>query len=162
MAGMVGGVFASRTARVLRSGWPCASQDYHRFHFPVSGTLGSPRDLGGKYYAVNPVVVNTECDVFTENRRSVALIDSEEFGKVAFVAVGATLVGSIVLTAQPGSTVRKGDEYGYFAYGGSTTIAVFQKGRVKFDEDILATTRKYMETLVQMGNRIGEAMPADA
>ena len=71
----------------------CAWQDYHRFHFPVRGTLVSLRDIPGKLYTVNPIAVNSRnVNVFCENKRAVALIDSPDFGRVAFVAIGATMV----------------------------------------------------------------------
>ena len=67
------------------------------------------------------------------------------------------LVGSIQLTGagEQGNKVRKGDELGYFAYGGSTCILLFKAGAVRFDEDLLANSQKGVETLVQMGERIG-------
>ena len=100
--------------------------------------------------------------VFTENRREVAYIASSQFGEVAFVAIGATLVGSVVIEAAPGSAVKKGDPFGYFAYGGSTTIALFQKGRAAFDEDVRENSRKQIETLVKMGEHIGDAAAPEA
>ena len=60
------------------------------------------------------MAVNQSVDVYSENKRIVSTIESKEFGTVCFVAIGATMVGSICLTAAPGSTVTKGDEYGYF------------------------------------------------
>jgi phosphatidylserine decarboxylase len=114
-------------------------QDYHRFHFPVSGVLASVREVPGKLMTVNPIAVNSSYpNVFTENKRSVAIIETEEFGDVAFVAIGATMVGSIVFTAETGWSYRKGEEMGYFQFGGSTVVAVFQEGTVAFDEDLLS------------------------
>lgn len=68
-------------------------QDYHRFHFPVSGTLKSITHVRGKLYTVNPIAVNSSfANVFTENKRAVCIIDSPDFGEVAFIAIGATMV----------------------------------------------------------------------
>ncbi|KAI8026284.1 Phosphatidylserine decarboxylase proenzyme 2 [Camellia lanceoleosa] len=73
-----------------------APQDYHRFHFPVSGTIENFVDIPGCLYTVNPIAVNSKyCNVFTENKRVVSVISTRDFGKVAFVAIGATMVGSI-------------------------------------------------------------------
>lgn len=56
---------------------------------------------------------------------------------------------------EPGGKVLKGDELGYFAYGGSTCILLFKAGAVQFDEDLVATSQQGLETLVRMGERIG-------
>ncbi|CAL9098997.1 unnamed protein product [Musa textilis] len=74
---------------------------------------------------VNPIAVNSKyCNVFTENKRVVSIISTSEFGKVAFVAIGATMVGSIAFTKNEGDYVHKGDEFGYFSFGGSTVICL--------------------------------------
>ncbi|KAA0031515.1 phosphatidylserine decarboxylase proenzyme 2-like [Cucumis melo var. makuwa] len=104
-------------------------QDYHRFHFPVSGFIEQIVDIPGCLYTVNPIAVNSKyCNVFTENKRSVAIISTSDFGKVAFVAIGATMVGSITFKKGKGDNVKKGEEFGYFSFGGSTVICVFEKG----------------------------------
>ena len=70
---------------------------------------------------------------------------------IAFVAIGALLVGSIKFTVEEGQQVKRGEELGYFAYGGSTVVAVYPKGLVKFDEDLTANSRKKLETLMKVG-----------
>jgi len=135
-----------------------APQDYHRFHFPICGVISEPTHIDGSYYTVNPVAVNQHVDVYSENKRCVATIASKEFGTVCFIAIGATMVGAISLTAAPGAVVQKGDEYGYFAFGGSTCILLFEKGRIAFDEDLSVNSQKPLETLVRMGSSIGRAL----
>lgn len=61
----------------------------------------------------------------------------QTFGPVAYIAIGATMVGSIVWTAKVGQTVAKGEELGYFAFGGSTVITIFQADRLCWDEDLV-------------------------
>ncbi|KAG6788874.1 hypothetical protein POTOM_004952 [Populus tomentosa] len=103
-------------------------KDYHRFHSPVSGTIEKFVKIPGCLYTVNPIAVNSKyCNVFTENKREVSIISTAHFGKVAFVAIGATMVGSITFSKKAGDHVKKGDEYGYFSFGGSTVICVFEK-----------------------------------
>jgi len=138
-----------------------APQDYHRFHFPVSGVVQSITHIPGHLYTVNPVAVNAY-DVYTENQRVVCLVDSPEFGLVAVVCIGATLVGSIGITAVEGKSYTKGDEMGYYAFGGSTNVAVFQPGTVKFDDDLLEHSGRSLETLVKMGTSIGVATQSKA
>ncbi|KAI3752806.1 hypothetical protein L2E82_24843 [Cichorium intybus] len=133
-----------------------APQDYHRFHFPISGTIEQIVDIPGCLYTVNPIAVNSKyCNVFTENKRAISIISTADFGKVAFVAIGATMVGSITFTKKKGDHVQKGDEFGYFSFGGSTVICVFQKDSIALDEDLLATSARSLETLVSVGMQLG-------
>eukprot|EP00897_Mesotaenium_endlicherianum_P003965 jgi/Mesen1/3597/ME000020S03131 len=138
-----------------------APQDYHRFHSPVSGTVSGFSDIPGHLFTVNPIGVNGKfCDVFTENKRKLCLISTADFGDVAFVAIGATMVGSIVFTCSPGDVIKKGDELGYFQFGGSTCIAVFQQGTIHFDDDLAANSVRSLETLVKVGDTLGVARGA--
>ncbi|CBI20028.3 unnamed protein product, partial [Vitis vinifera] len=133
-----------------------APQDYHRFHFPVSGTIECFVDIPGCLYTVNPIAVNSKyCNVFTENKRVVSVISTSDFGKVAFVAIGATMVGSITFTKKKGDYVQKGEEFGYFSFGGSTVICVFEKDTIEIDEDLLENSTKSLETLVAVGMKLG-------
>ncbi|XP_027106336.1 phosphatidylserine decarboxylase proenzyme 2 isoform X1 [Coffea arabica] len=133
-----------------------APQDYHRFHSPVSGTIEMFVNIPGCLYTVNPIAVNSKyCNVFTENKRVVCIISTADFGKVAFVAIGATMVGSITFSKKLGEYVQKGDELGYFSFGGSTVICVFEKDRIKIDEDLLENSERSLETLVSVGMQLG-------
>ncbi|KAG6523874.1 hypothetical protein ZIOFF_013761 [Zingiber officinale] len=144
-----------------------APQDYHRFHVPVSGTIESFHEIPGYLYTVNPIAVNSKyCNVFTENKRVVSVISTSEFGKVcsflvsctcivAFIAIGATMVGSITFTKEKGDYVHKGDEFGYFSFGGSTVICIFEKHSIEIDEDLLSNSERSLETLVAVGMRLG-------
>ncbi|KAK3222480.1 hypothetical protein Dsin_009505 [Dipteronia sinensis] len=133
-----------------------APQDYHRFHLPVSGTIENFVDIPGSLYTVNPVAVNSKyCNVFTENKRVISIISTAHFGKVAFVAIGATMVGSITFSKKEGDVVKKGDEFGYFSFGGSTVICIFEKDAIHIDEDLLVNSARSLETLVSVGMRLG-------
>lgn len=133
-----------------------APQDYHRFHIPAKGTVQHINPIEGTYYTVNPCVVNEDLDVFTDNHRSITTVKSHHGFNYAIVSVGALLVGSIVMTnAEPEKELNKGEEMGFFQYGGSTVIAVFPKDTVQWDEDLKTNSEKSVETLVQMGERIG-------
>lgn len=134
-----------------------APQDYHRFHVPVDGKLGKFVPLDGKLYTVNPIAIRADVDVYTENKRTRVTIDSPQFGEVMFIAVGATMVGSIVMTQKEGAEVKRGDEMGYFAFGGSTVLVLFRKGAIQFDQDLLVNSSKPIETLIRVGDSIGLA-----
>lgn len=118
-------------------------------------------DIHGELYTVNPQAINEDLNVFTLNKRSVMRITADfgngKKGDVVFVAVGAMLVGSIGWSKKTGDTVQKGEELGWFQYGGSTTICVFpESSGIKFDEDIAANSQKSMETLVRVGMEIAK------
>lgn len=134
-----------------------APQDYHRFHVPVSGTLGKPMTIEGEYYTVNPMAIRSSLDVFGENVRVLVPIESDEFGLVMVVCVGAMMVGSTVITAKEGNHVRRIDELGYFQFGGSTLVVLFEPGRVKFDSDLVNNSTGALETLVRVGMSIGHS-----
>jgi phosphatidylserine decarboxylase len=134
-----------------------APADYHRFHCPLDGVVGDVRHLPGQYYTVNPQAVNEPgFDVFTANTRSVLTLTHTLTGKeIAFVAIGALLVGSIVFTVEKGQNVKRGDELGYFAYGGSTVVCIFPKDMIEFDADLLKYSSKPVETLMKAGWSLG-------
>ncbi|KAJ9478971.1 Phosphatidylserine decarboxylase proenzyme 2 [Pseudozyma hubeiensis] len=135
-----------------------APQDYHRFHCPADATVGKPTWITGQYYTVNPMAIRSAIDVYGENIRVVVPFDSKEFGRFYAVCIGAMMVGSTVLTVEEGSEVKRGDEFGYFKFGGSTIVLVFEKGRVRWDQDLLDNGRAAIETLVRVGMGIGRAV----
>ncbi|KAF8939385.1 hypothetical protein BGZ58_009913 [Dissophora ornata] len=132
-----------------------APQDYHRYHIPVKGTLSEPKLIEGEYYTVNPMAIRSQLDVYGENKRMVSTIKSKEFGTVAYVAIGAMMVGSIVLTTEAGEAVERMDEHGYFAFGGSTIVLLFEPKSIQFDEDLVQSSKKQVEMLVKVGSRVG-------
>ncbi|KAL1940356.1 hypothetical protein VTO73DRAFT_8928 [Trametes versicolor] len=139
-----------------------APMDYHRFHSPIDGIIGDVTEIAGEYYTVNPQAVNEPgFDVFTANKRAVLyMTHTQTHTPVAFVAIGAMLVGSIKWTggAQKGATVKRGDELGYFAYGGSTVVALFPKGLMRFDDDLIKNAAVPIETLVKVGESLGKTV----
>ncbi|KAG9104674.1 hypothetical protein FRC06_000060 [Ceratobasidium sp. 370] len=144
-----------------------APADYHRFHSPCAGVFGTPVSKSGKYYTVNPQAVHTTLDVFTANRRDIRILESDIPSvsgltvPVAVVAIGAMLVGSVNWSnPAEGTKVAKGEDIGWFQYGGSTMIAVFPGERVKWDDDLVATSEEGIEVLVRVGEKIGQAISA--
>jgi len=138
-----------------------APVDYHRFHFPVDGTVLYEKNIQGTYYSVNPLALRKKVELLCENERDYTVIRSERFGRMIMAEVGATMVGSIIQTGQ-GPRVVKGEEKGFFRFGGSTVILFFRKGVVEIDQDLLINTSNHLETIVKMGEHIGRALPAAA
>ncbi len=131
-----------------------APVDYHRFHFPVSGNLSPIKKIDGDYYSVNPFALRKKAEILCLNKREYTILSNPFFGEVLMAEVGATMVGSIEQTFK-GSSVNKGEEKGYFKFGGSTIVLLFEKNRIHIDEDLLINTAKGYETTVKMGERIG-------
>ena len=131
--------------------------DYHRFHFPVAGTPRDARRIDGWLYSVSPVALRRNLRYLVENKREVTLIESPVFGAVAMVEIGATNVGSIRQAFVPDRPMAKGDEKGFFAFGGSCVITLFERGRIRFDADVMASNSDFIECYARMCDRLGEA-----
>lgn len=130
--------------------------DYHRFHFIDDGVCGTSQKIKGAYYSVNPIALEKVPNLFCKNKREWSIFKSNHFGNVITMEVGATCVGTIIQTYRPNFKVKKGDEKGYFKFGGSTTILFFKKDVIKIDTDIINETKKGIESLVTMGETIGK------
>ncbi|EAA62952.1 hypothetical protein AN3188.2 [Aspergillus nidulans FGSC A4] len=126
-----------------------APQDYHRFHIPVDGVMGTPKTIEGEYYTVNPMAIRSALDVYGENVRVLVPIDSVRHGRVMVICVGAMMVGSTVITRQAGEKVSRAEELGYFKFGGSTLLLLFEEGKVNFDSDLVDNSRGALETLFE-------------
>ena len=136
--------------------------DYHRFHFIDSGIPRKSKFIDGNYYSVNPTALERIPKLYCQNKREWSIFKSDNFGDIIHVEVGATCVGSIIQTYKPGVKVTKGQEKGYFKFGGSTTILFFKKNTIKIDDDILKQTKLGFECKIQMGETIGEKVNAVA
>ena len=131
-----------------------APPDYHRYHFPVSGiTASSNIKIDGDYYSVNPLALRKKAEIFWLNKREYGIIKSPILGDVVMVEVGATMVGSMIQT-YTSTTVKKGEEKGYFKFGGSTVVLLFEKDQIKIDADLLTNTANSLETTIKMGEQI--------
>jgi phosphatidylserine decarboxylase len=129
--------------------------DYHRFHFPCDGVPSKAQSIHGHLYSVNPLALKKRMAIFCENKRMITEFDTEDFGKVLYIEIGATSVGSIHQTYNPGQRVCKGEEKGYFEFGGSCLVLLFEKGRIQFDQDLIENTRNKLETRANFGDSLG-------
>lgn len=134
-----------------------APQDYHRFHIPVDGILRKPKLIAGEYYTVNPMAIRSALDVYGENVRVICPIDTELFGRVMVICVGAMMVGSTVITRNEGDNVKRAEELGYFKFGGSTILTLFEPGKMVYDADLVANSTNAVETLIRAGMSIGHS-----
>jgi phosphatidylserine decarboxylase len=129
-----------------------AAADYHRCHFPADGGASPPRAAGSRLHSVHPIALEAGAPSFA-NYRMVTRIDSDGFGPLLIVEVGALTVGSIVQTFTP-SRVARGQEKSYFRFGGSALLMLALAQRVRFDDDLISATDKGLESRVRVGTRV--------
>lgn len=127
--------------------------NYHRYCFTDWGRVVSNRFIPGILHTVNPLALEKH-DVYGKNCRELTVIETENFGKVAYMEVGAMMVGRI--NNHPVETFEKGQEKGYFSFGGSTIIMLYKKDVLEIDEDIAENSKTEVETTVLYGEKIGK------
>lgn len=134
-----------------------APNDYHRYHFPCNGIPSEMRKIKGRYFSVSPyALAQNFTQVFCENKREICTLQTKDKGDMLIIPVGATMVGSMVSTFNPNQKITKGDEMGYFAFGGSTIVVLIDKNYIKINQDLLKNTQNKLETYVQMGEKIAD------
>jgi phosphatidylserine decarboxylase len=92
-----------------------------------------------------PQAIRTTLDVYGENARKIVPIDSPQFGRVMAVCIGAMMVGSIKTTLSEGDSVKRGQEFGYFAFGVSTVAILLC---VTFIKPSLTHDRRFDDSLL--------------
>ena len=146
------GKFAGGTAIVSR----LCPTDYHRFHFPAAGIPGEPRLINGPLYSVNPIALSRNLAWLWENKRQITRVENSPAGEYLFLEIGATNVGSIINTHAAGKPAEKGDEKGYFRFGGSMVMMIFQSCRITPISEILQHSGEGREIYARMGDRAAE------
>lgn len=120
-----------------------SATDYHRWHSPVAGTVVRAFTVGGTYYSEADAegsdaddAPDSQAYLAHVSARAVVVIEADDpaIGLVAFVGVGMLEVSSCILDGAvvSGNHLGKGDELGYFQFGGSTHCLVFEPGAVDF------------------------------
>lgn len=131
--------------------------DYHRFHFPCAGIPGEARLINGPLFSVSPIALRRRLSYLWENKRVLTRLETEAFGLVLILEIGATCVGSIHQTYEPGRPVAKGAEKGYFAFGGSSTMTFFEPGAIHLADDLLEHSRQCRELYARIGSPLGSS-----
>lgn len=135
-----------------------APVDYHRFHFPVNCMPEVTKEIPGPLYSVNPIALKSNIHILSRNKRMITPLHSKNFGTILFIEIGATHVGSIHQTFIHGEHYAKGDEKGYFSFGGSCIILLFEPFRIQFDQDLLDASCRKTEVLGRFGQSLGRAL----
>lgn len=129
--------------------------DYHRYCYIADGEKTGNRRIPGVLHTVNPIA-NDHYPIYKENTREFTTLRTKNFGDVIMMEVGALLVGRIVNHHQQ-AQVKRGQEKGFFRFGGSTVVVLLKAGAAEIDEDILRNSREGIETVVRFGEKIGRA-----
>jgi phosphatidylserine decarboxylase len=129
--------------------------DYHRYCYIDNGRKGDNIYIKGRLHTVQPIAVD-RVPVYVQNCREYTVMETENFGSAVQVEVGALMVGRIANRHGAGAIVR-GEEKGMFLFGGSTIVLLLESGRAVVDSEIFDNTAKGLETVVRMGEKIGES-----
>ena len=129
--------------------------DYHRYSYIDNGTLISKKNIKGVFNTVAPIAFDKH-KVYEENHRMYEVLDTENFGKIVQMEVGALMVGRIVNHEKRNFT--RGEEKGYFLFGGSTIVILVKENIIKIDKDILENSKENIETRVKLGERIAKRL----
>ena len=127
--------------------------DYHRFHFPLDATITDFFEISGELHSVNPWALKEKNNIFIKNERHVTLMESAEFGKLAYIEVGATCVGKIVQSSYE-KEVKRGQEKGYFLFGGSTVVLLGEPGKWSVSKDIRENAEINREVYLKLGDEL--------
>ncbi len=128
-------------------------ENYHHYIYPDDGVKGPNTYIGGKLHTVRPLA-HEKYAIYTENCREYTILDTENFGRVLFMEVGALMVGRIV-NLHGEHAFKRGEEKGYFEYGGSTVIMILKKNVAQLDEGFIKALDSEKELPVKQGQRIG-------
>ncbi len=127
-----------------------AVDDYHHYIFPDDGKVIETKHIDGVLHTVQPIAFE-KYKVFHENQRDVTFLECENLGNVCFIEVGALFVGKICNKNK--KVFKKGEEKGHFEFGGSTVIMLLEKD-FNINKRIVENTKKGIETIVKMGQKI--------
>jgi phosphatidylserine decarboxylase precursor len=129
--------------------------DYHRYHLPVGGVVKEVRKIPGKVTMDVVKKPDGSFDAvdgtgyqFTQDR-GLIVVDSP-LGLVAVLPIGMAQVSSVNLTPEVGAELPKGEEFGYFSFGGSDIVTLFEANKVRLDANV--------GTHYNQGRRIGRAI----
>ncbi len=153
--GMLG---KSETAKIFEGGPLMVARlcpvDYHRYHYPDDGRVIEHYSIHGEYDSVNPLALKLKSDILIANERQVSILQTKNFGKIAYVEVGAICVGKIVQSHPWDQDFYRGDEKGYFLFGGSTVVILGEKGAWAPSQDVLDNTAQGIETYIKLGDEV--------
>lgn len=134
------------------------ASDYHRYAFAADGYIGPSHYIEGQLHSVQPIACE-KYPVYRLNRRCWHLLETEEFGPMIQIEVGAMAVGGIV-TEIENARISRGQEMGHFELCGSTIVLLIQKDRAELRQELWDALRERSEIEVRRGMWIAEKATA--
>lgn len=125
--------------------------DYHHYVYPDDGEVLSNKHINGVLHTVQPLAFK-KYKVFSENDREVTFLNTKNYGEMAYIEVGAMMIGKIV--NEEVTKFKRGEEKGHFEFGGSTVILLFKKDQIKINKKIIENSKKEIETIVKLGDSL--------
>jgi phosphatidylserine decarboxylase len=134
-----------------------APVDYHHVHYPDQGRTLEHDRLGKRLWTVNWHALLNKPDILFSNERNITILATSNFGRLAFVEVGALSVGRIVQVHPLDTPFARGQEKSVFRFGGSAIVVFGEPGSWRPAGDVLAQTKQGVETFVRLGEPIARA-----
>nr|VFK57323.1 MAG: phosphatidylserine decarboxylase [Candidatus Kentron sp. TUN]VFK65608.1 MAG: phosphatidylserine decarboxylase [Candidatus Kentron sp. TUN] len=134
-----------------------APYHYHWFHFPDDGKILSHYHIPGKLHSVDPIAIEQKPDILWTNKRDITILETKNFGEIAYIEVGALTVGKINQLNKTGDHFLRGRKKGYFSFGGSTVLIVGEKGHWSPRNEIIENTKAGIECSVLLGQAIAKS-----
>ncbi len=128
--------------------------DYHRFHFPDDGEIVYRQLIEGPLDSVNPLALEHKPEILVKNERQISVLKTKNFKTILNIEVGALCVGKIKNSTECPQSVTRGQEKGYFLFGGSTSIIIGQNKAWKPNELILKNSKNNLETYYKLGDQV--------
>ena len=128
--------------------------DYHRYCYIDSGYQEKNNKIKGILHTVQPIALK-RYNFYKTNTREWTILHTNNFNEVVHIEIGAMTIGKIK-NEHENYIFKKGEEKGYFEFGGSTIVLLVKKGIITIDEDILENSKNNTETYVKYGEKIGK------
>ena len=131
-----------------------STDNYHRYCYIDSGVKSDNYSIKGVLHTVQPISLS-HYNFYKTNSREWTILNTTNFDKVIQVEIGALCIGKIKNNHKE-YEFKKGEEKGYFEFGGSTIVLLIKKNVISLDEDIYNNSKENIETIVKYGQRIGK------
>ena len=131
--------------------------DYHRYSYIDDGKTLSYKNIKGKFHTTSPIAFDS-FKVYEEAQREYNVLETKNFGQIVQMEIGALLVGKIVNHDNYKECFKRGEEKGYFLYGGSTVAIMVKENVLEIDKDILDYSNKKIETKVKLGEKVAKRL----
>jgi phosphatidylserine decarboxylase len=139
-----------------------APVDYHHVHYPDHGRTLDHDRLGQRLWTVNWHALLNKPDILFSNERNINILETRNFGRLGFVEVGALSVGRIVQVHPLDAPFQRGEEKSVFRFGGSAIVVFGEPRTWRPSDDLLTHTKEGIETLVRLGELVGQGAAACA